>query len=517
MALAVILGVTAIAVWAVATDRVSYVVTHGVSMNPVYYQGDLVFVVKADSYHIGDIAAYHSTVTGETLHRIIGGDATTGYVFKGDNNQSTDIDNPKPEALIGRAVLHVPKGGIWLKPVLSPTGLGMMGFLIVGSGAALPRNRREVPRGRRKKKVKAMARQGGPWATAMTIVQAVNRMQPLQRGAAAAFAVLALLGVTLGVFGWMKAPVEVRKATSQGESLVFSYSTTVPRSAAYDGVVATSPDPIFRKLAKRVDIRMRYQGSRGTFAVTATLTNNSGWHTTMQLLRPTVLTDSGYDGTVPLDLDAIDARGKAAATAIGIDPTETTISVDVRVDHGGEAFTASLPMILSVVSLNLTGGPNSLTVKDSEHPKNITVIRRIGFLTASAARGWAVLLLISAAAGAAVLVLAARRASSVRTRADIERRYPQLLVHVEPLPSPPGKPVVNVDNFGALAKLAERYGQMILTWRRPDADDFVVRDEGITYRYRIQLDEPPLQNVELIDRPAGAGTHRRKASSSQVS
>ena len=47
----------------------------------------------------------------------------------------------------GGAVVHVPKGGVWLKPLLSPTGLGMMGFLIVSSSAALPRNRREIPRG----------------------------------------------------------------------------------------------------------------------------------------------------------------------------------------------------------------------------------------------------------------------------------------------------------------------------------------------------------------------------------
>jgi hypothetical protein len=76
--------------------------------------------------------------------------------------------------------------------------------------------------------------------------------------------------------------------------------------------------------------------------------------------------------------------------------------------------------------------------------------------------------------------------------------------------------VVNVDNFPALVKLAERYGQMILTWRRPDADDFVVRDEGITYRYRIPLDEPVLQNVEHLNRPDSSGSHRRKAST-QVS
>jgi len=85
----------------------------------------------------------------------------------------------------------------------------------------------------------------------------------------------------------------------------------------------------------------------------------------------------------------------------------------------------------------------------------------------------------------------------VRTRAEIERRHPQLLVHVEPMPTPPGSAVVNVDDFAALAKLAERYGQMILTWTRPDADDFVVRDEGITYRYRVPIEAA--ETAELVD------------------
>jgi hypothetical protein len=105
----------------------------------------------------------------------------------------------------------------------------------------------------------------------------------------------------------------------------------------------------------------------------------------------------------------------------------------------------------------------------------------------------------------------------LRTRPQIERRYPQLLVHVEPMASPPGKPVVNVDNFPALVKLAERYGQMILTWRRPDADDFVVRDEGITYRYRVPLaDFSPGGDLttELVD--VEAPTRRRRGATKTV-
>lgn len=504
---------TAIAVWAVMTDRISYVVTSGVSMNPVYYQGDLVFVTKADTYHVGEIAAYHGSGTGiEVLHRIIGGDATHGYVFKGDNNESTDIDTPTADQLIGHAVLHVPKGGVWLKPVLSPTALGMMGFLIVGGGIALPRNRREVPRGRRKKKVKAMLRDGGPGAMAAAAVKSAMRLPPMLRIAAVLTLLVMLTGIALGVFGWMKPILESRPATAAAQSLVFSYSTTVPRSAAYDGTVVTSPDPIFRRLAHKVDVRMRYQGHAGTFSATMTLRNGSGWHTTTALIAPARFTGSRYESVASLDLDAIDKRARDAARAIGIQPTPIVIALAARVDRAGVMFPARLELSLTPVQLSLVDGEGSLAVKDAGSSPSL-VVRKIGFLTAAAARSWAIFLLILGAAGAIVLFLAARRSVSARTRTEIERLYPQLLVHVEPMASPPGKPVVNVDSFQALARLAERYGQMVLTWRRPDADDFVVRDEGITYRYRVPLDEPILQNVELINRPSGAGTHRRKASS----
>src|SRR5690349_1578485 len=119
----------AIGAWAVMTERIGYVATHGTSMNPVYYQGDLVFVAKADSYHVGQIVAYHGESPGQrVLHRIIGGNGATGFVMKGDNNESIDPLHPTTERVIGRAVLHVPHGGTWLQPLLGPSGLGMLSF-----------------------------------------------------------------------------------------------------------------------------------------------------------------------------------------------------------------------------------------------------------------------------------------------------------------------------------------------------------------------------------------------------
>lgn len=515
--MAVILGVAAIGAWLIATDKVSYVVTHGVSMNPVYYQGDLVFVVKERSYEVGQIAAYHGAHE-EVLHRIIGGNDTAGFVFKGDNNDSTDIPTPTADELIGRAVLHVPKGGIWLKPVLSPTGLGMIGFLIVGGGAATARNRREIPRGRRKKKVKAMARQGGSWATAMTIAKSVARLPPPLRVLACAAALAALFAVALGVLGWMKPVTERHLTSGPNHTMTFSYSAKVPRSPAYDSTTATSPDPIFRKLANLVDLRMRYVGTADTFAASAVLSDGSGWKTNVQLVSAKKVVAGSLDTTVSLDLNTLEAREKAAAAAIGVQPSALTITVNVGVTDSAGTFTAPLALNVTPVQMTLAGGEGTLKATDDAAPTATVVARNIGttdhpIMTAARARGLAILLLLGAAAGLVAIFIAVRRGTPTRTRADIERRFPNLLVPVEPMASPPGKPVVNVDNFPALVKLAERYGQMILTWRRPDADDFVVRDEGITYRYRVPLEEATLQNIELINRPNSAGSHRRKAPS----
>jgi signal peptidase I len=519
--MAAILGMAAISAWAIGTGRISYTITHGVSMNPVYYQNDLVFVVKSPEYHVGEIAEYRSRTGIEVLHRIIGGDSLNGFVFKGDNNQSTDTLTPTAEQIIGRALLHVPQGGVWLKPILSPTGFGMMGFLIISGGAAGTRTRREIPRGRRKKKVKAMARQGGSWATAAAVVKIVRRLPPLWRAAAALIAAMTVLGIALGVLGWMKPVTKVEKASPGLEqSMTFAYTAKVPRSAAYDGTTVTSPDPIFRKLADKADLRISYHGHRGVFDVRAELTNGSGWHTTLQLLPAKAFSGVSHDATMTLDLDAIDKRATDAATAIGIQPSPVTIAVEARVAAVGQsAFTAPLQLSLTPLELILVNGAGSLTVKDAGASSAATrVMREIeifgrSIMTAAQARSYAVLLLLAALVGAAAIAFVARRDSPLRTRTEIERRYPQLLVPVEPMASPPGKPVVLVDNFPALVRLAERYGQMILTWRRPDADDFIVRDEGITYRYRVPLDEATLQNIEDIDRPPGAGSHRWPASS----
>jgi signal peptidase I len=115
---------------AVLTGRVGYVVTNGVSMEPLYHTGDLVVIAPASSYHIGEIVAYHGDLDGHlvVLHRIVGGNATSGFLMKGDNNHSIDPIHPKASQVIGRAVLHSPKVG---KLVTSPEIRALLALILV--------------------------------------------------------------------------------------------------------------------------------------------------------------------------------------------------------------------------------------------------------------------------------------------------------------------------------------------------------------------------------------------------
>jgi signal peptidase I len=178
----------------VATGRVGYVITNGVSMNPLYYQGDMVVVTKADSYQVGQIVAYPIPTKGlVVLHRIIGGNAD-GFVMKGDNNQSIDPVHPAAAQLVGRAVLRVPQGGLWLHQVASPAGLGLIVFALLDRGGPAVHPRRLRRRATMSRFAKE--RPSRAWTVALATAP------PWLQTAGAATTAVAILGLALGALTW---------------------------------------------------------------------------------------------------------------------------------------------------------------------------------------------------------------------------------------------------------------------------------------------------------------------------
>jgi signal peptidase I len=472
------------------TGQAAVVATEGVSMNPVYYEGDLVVIARAQSYEVGQIAAFHFAEGREiALHRIVADDAR-GFVFKGDNNDSVDPIEPAAEQIIGRAVLHIPQGGLWLNRLTSPPMLALIAFSLIASGgtAATRRNR--------KRKRATMSRHTTKGTG--TFVPFAG-LTPGHTTAAAGAGLAGVLGMLLAGLAWT-GPLTTEALTADTPRMVFSYSADVGESAAYDGTTAESPGPVFRNLADTVDVHFSYHGEPGSIAVDAELSTPEGWHSTLPLTQPTTFTGNRYEGSIRLDLKTLEAKAHAAADVTGHPAGPVNIAVVPRVTNSaGLDFEPALNLDLSPLQLAMAGEPAALTVADTSTPRQAP--RTIGpeswNLTAETARPVAVGLLAAALLAGAVLALHARRKTPCSEAEGIRRRYAQLLIRVHPVSAPEGRPVIDVTTFATLAKLAERYGLLVLHWSRSDVETFIVQDENITYRYRTGNAPKPADHANI--------------------
>lgn len=477
---------------AFAAGRLTVLVTDGVSMEPLYSAGDLVVVAQASSYGPRDVVAYHDPDHDVVaLHRIVGGGAD-GFVLRGDNNDSTDPYEPAAEEILGRSVLHVPGAGVWLDRLTHPAALAVYGFALVVSGGAAGTTRRT--RRRRTMSQHAIDRPRSRVS--------LGTLPPALRTAAGVTGAAAVLAVGLGAFGW-SGPLHQQapdSAASADQEMTFSYSADVPLTPAYDGTTVTSPDTVFRALTDSVDVRYAYSGEPGSVSVVAELSTGSGWRSTVPLADPVAFEESEYEGEVRLDLPALEARASAAAEVTGLPAENLTVTVVPTVTTpDGDPFSRSLALTLSPLALAPAADATTLmtegaTAGDGARPQPRT-LDLLGFaLTADFARLLSVATGgLAALAAAALLVLAWSVAP--RTESDaIRRRYASLLVPVQPMPAPAGRPVVDVTAFATLATIAERYGLLVLHWTRSGVETFVVQDEGITYRYRtgvgVSTDDP---------------------------
>lgn len=121
---------------------VTYVVIRGDSMLPAYEGGDLVLLRPAEAYHLGDAIAYR-VPAGDfgagrlVIHRIIGGDATSGFVLQGDNNPAPDPWRPRPADVAGAEWVRIPALGSLLALVQRPVVAGALAAALVAGALAM--------------------------------------------------------------------------------------------------------------------------------------------------------------------------------------------------------------------------------------------------------------------------------------------------------------------------------------------------------------------------------------------
>jgi signal peptidase len=96
-------------------------IVSGLSMEPTYSTGDLV-VSRCGVPDEGDVVVYSppDATDGRIIHRVVGGDATDGWIIQGDNNDFLDPWRPHAQDVLGIARLHVPGLGKVATVLLDP-------------------------------------------------------------------------------------------------------------------------------------------------------------------------------------------------------------------------------------------------------------------------------------------------------------------------------------------------------------------------------------------------------------
>ncbi|MEX2292051.1 MAG: DUF5305 family protein [Mycobacteriales bacterium] len=485
------------AVALVLTGTLSVVTTNGISMQPRIAAGDLVLVGPASSYGVGDSAAYYSPMLETVvLHRIVAVEGDR-FVFQGDNNSWLDPEKPTLDDLVGKELLHIPQGGIWLKRLTSPPALAAYTFLLLAGGAAAATTKRQ-----RRKERRTVSRHRS------TSSASLSTLPPALRPVAATAAAVGLLGVALGGLSWTRPTTTTAAAPASVDSSIdFSYTATVPESAAYDGTTVTAPQPVFRALTDSVDVTYSYDGRPGRIAVDAELSTASGWRSTLHL-APARPLPAQHDGSVTLDLSAFEDRAEAAAAVIGIPAGSLTVTVIPRIwmDGGGQ-FAPRLPLTLDGLTLKpaseeaLTASTSSTEPEAGTAPAQLSALARS--VDVSTARTVSVAALLLAAFLGLVLLVLGRILSPASEADRIRQRHKDLLLPVLPIALTLGRPVVDVDSVDHLVRLAERYGLLVLHWERGGVTTYVVQDEGTTYRFRSwaphEVPQPEPLAVEVPD------------------
>jgi signal peptidase len=111
----------AIVIWALwlrpepLGGRAGYIIVSGRSMLPTLQGGDLVAVRRQSGYQTGDVVTYR-IAAGEfrgrrIIHRIMGGNATEGFVMRGDNKREDDLWHPRPSDIEGKLWFRLPAAG----------------------------------------------------------------------------------------------------------------------------------------------------------------------------------------------------------------------------------------------------------------------------------------------------------------------------------------------------------------------------------------------------------------------
>ena len=481
----------------------TYAIIVGSSMEPTIERGDLVVAREADRYEVGDVAAYGSANLGAVvLHRIVGRSGDR-FLFKGDANDFVDPERPAEKDLVGKRWAQLPFAGAALQWLREPKNAAVLAavaaLLVLGGGAGMHGRRRR--RGR-----KETGRDAGPRAVRS------GALRLWARAVLGLFGAAALAFALLGLAAFTRPATTIRPAAElYRQSGAFSYAAVAPKSPVYDRSELATGDALFVAVVREVSLAFEYRFESavahrvfGTIRLTAELSDGNGWRRTLELAPPAPFTGDRAVVTGRLDLRELERLTERfeEITETARDTYLLTVTPHVELEgtvgerslHEGFAPSALLmldPSRFQVAPEGMLGGrQNDLTPmratqgRERVRPAAVSLLgRRVSVETA---RTTAVVGGLAAVVAALAVGLVESRRRGRDEPGLIAARYGELLIPVTAVERTRAESAVTVATMEALARLAERYGRMILHEESSGLHAYAVEDDGVVYRYEAR-------------------------------
>jgi signal peptidase I len=484
-----------------------YVIVSGRSMEPGYSTGDLVVTRKGD-YKQGDVVAFRQGSGGLVIHRIVGGDAASGFVTKGDNRSSVDEWRPRDADLIGRTWLHVPGAGSWLAHLRNPAALaslmgGLTAFTLIGG--------REVKKRRKGREghVQEHASQPTPRVPAV--------LSPLTITAMSTAGAVALVAAYVALQAFSKPTTEssfVERARYT-QTTAFDYTIETLPSTLYPqgriGPISAAPPlaganeapvtPAYTRLARALDLGFRYRlesgvqaAVSGTYAVMLWIKagGDGGWSRSQELLPPTPFSGPVIDGRVRVDLAPIQGLIETVEKETGYTPALYELTIVPRVAAAGRigeddfSQTFAPAFTFRYTKTTITPDPQLSKSEQKSIGSSETGAREVGLAGLSMPSRFARILapptLVACLAVIAVLAAVSFTGFGGHDAARLRARYGAAIVPVRHANDGRARRV-EVASLDDLGRLAQRDGGVIFLEEDRDGDRYFIPETTITYEY----------------------------------
>lgn len=465
----------------------TYVIVNGISMEPKYHLGDLVLVRKEAVYGPGDAVVYSDPNMGQfVFHRIIGLELDR-FILQGDNNGWLDSYHPAQNEIVGKLWLHIPKFGKvieWVRmPIHAALMAGLFGVLLMSDMF------KKTPQTRRGSGLPSLR----PGASSQL---------PL-----AGFGFLTILFLALGVYSFTR-PVDLPATTIPYQQTGDYYYSATGTPGVYDSDLVQTGEPVFPKLTCFLNVGFTYaiagenlQNVSGTQSTYARIMDvQSGWQRTIPLYPETSFSGASNFTMSTLDLCEVESLVNLVEAQAGLKQISYTLEIVSEVKFtanvGGAVFSDTFSPVLTFnydkihFFLAEAGDDDPLhSVKSGMAGSAVAQANSIS-LMGFAIPVWMMRLVsmlgfLVSALGLGMAGMGLYRTASETEEGLIRLKYGGMLVNVHEQNLEPYSATVDVNSMDDLARLADRYGGMILHMKRNFLHYYFVQSRGAAYRYVI--------------------------------